>query len=118
MRNPYYCVMQALSLIKGPFVDDWKDEQIDTLIEITSRTVNPIGRDQEVLWTDFLTAFDSAFADTTLKQKAHNAIQKIGMNKDDLDTSQRSNILQKKQDMPWTPKELLIYFPEVLNQDS
>jgi hypothetical protein len=42
MQVPYYRVMQALSLIKGPLVDDWKDDQIDSLIEKTSRAANPI----------------------------------------------------------------------------
>jgi hypothetical protein len=36
MQVPYYHIMQALSLIKGPLVDDWKDDQIDSLIEKTS----------------------------------------------------------------------------------
>jgi hypothetical protein len=28
MQNPYYRTMQALSLIKGPLVNDWVDDQI------------------------------------------------------------------------------------------
>jgi hypothetical protein len=71
--------MQALSLIKGPLIDDWKDDQIDALVEKVSRTANPIGRDQELLWDEFVAAFDSAFTDSTLQQKAHAAIQQIRM---------------------------------------
>src|SRR5882757_4102009 len=46
---------------------------------------NPIGHDQEALWTDFVTAFDGTFTDTTKKQKAHVTIQQIQMKGDDLD---------------------------------
>jgi hypothetical protein len=79
MQTPYYCTMQALSLIKGPLIDDWKDDQIDALVEKVSRTANPIGRDQELLWDEFVAAFDSAFMDSTIQQKAHAAIQQIRM---------------------------------------
>jgi hypothetical protein len=85
MQVPYYHVMQALSLIKGPLVDDWKDDQIDSLIEKTSRAANPIGKDNPVLWNEFQTAFDTAFSDTTAKQKAHAAIQMLEMQGKDLD---------------------------------
>jgi Retrotransposon gag protein/Zinc knuckle len=85
MQTPYYRVMQALSLIKGPLVDDWKDDQIDTLVEKTSRTVQPVGKDNPALWNDFQTAFDTAFSDTTSKQKAHAAIQTLEMQGQDLD---------------------------------
>jgi hypothetical protein len=33
MQNPYYRTMQALSLIKGPLVNDWVDDQITDLME-------------------------------------------------------------------------------------
>ena len=85
MQTPYYRTMQALSLIKGPLVDDWKDDQIDELVEKVSRAANPIGRDEDRLWDEFVTAFDSAFTDSTQKQKAHAAIQQIKMRQDDLD---------------------------------
>jgi len=85
MQVPYYRVMQALSLIKGPLVDDWKDDQIDSLIEKTSRAAYPIGKDNPVLWNEFQTAFDTAFSDTTAKQKAHAAIQTLEMQGKDLD---------------------------------
>ena len=86
MRTPYYRVMQHLSLIKGPKVDDWKEEQIADLVEKTTRTNNPIGFDKDVLWTEYETAFDSAFTDTTKKQKAQAAIKHLRMQDQDLDT--------------------------------
>ena len=42
MRISYYCVMQHLSLIKGPLVDDWKANQIADLVEKTTHANNPI----------------------------------------------------------------------------
>jgi hypothetical protein len=42
MQNPYYRTMQALSLIKGPLVNDWVDDQIIDLMEKVSRQQNPI----------------------------------------------------------------------------
>ena len=43
MATPYYRVMQHLSLIKGRLVNDWKEDQIASLIEKTTRQQNPIG---------------------------------------------------------------------------
>jgi hypothetical protein len=49
MATPYYHVMQHLSQIKGPLVDDWKDDQIQDLVDKTTRTQNPIARRDEDL---------------------------------------------------------------------
>jgi Retrotransposon gag protein len=86
MANPYYCTSYALLLIKGPLVKDWVKEQVSALIEKTTRTVNRIGQDKDILWEDYATAFDAAFTNTTKKQQAFNALQHLRMNKDDLDT--------------------------------
>jgi hypothetical protein len=79
MQNPYYCTMQALSLIKGPLVNDWVDDQITDLMEKVSRQQNPIPRTEPALWTDFMAAFNAAFTDTTKRQKAQTAIQQLRM---------------------------------------
>jgi hypothetical protein len=42
MRSPYLRTMLILSLIKGPLVDDWTNDQIDQLEERVTCTVNPI----------------------------------------------------------------------------
>ena len=86
MGTPYYRVMQHLSLIKGPLVDDWKQEQITTLVGKINDATNPIGRDQEVLWNEYLTAFNDAFTDTTKKQHAQTQLKTLGMKGNDLDT--------------------------------
>jgi hypothetical protein len=78
--------MLILSLIKGPLVDDWTNDQIDQLEEKVTRAVNPIGQDKEVLWDKFVAELDSHFADTTRKQKAYTALQDLRMRGDDFDS--------------------------------
>jgi hypothetical protein len=78
--------MLALSLIKGPLVDDWTNDQIDQLEEKVTHIVNPIGKDQEVLWDKFTAKLDSHFADTTRKQKAYAALQDLCIRGDDFNS--------------------------------
>jgi hypothetical protein len=86
MTEPYLRTSYALSLIKGPIVKDWVKDQANTLNDKITRTVDRIGRDEDILWNEYATAFDAAFTDTTKKQQAFNALQHLRMNKDDLDT--------------------------------
>jgi hypothetical protein len=65
MATPYYRVMQHLAWIRGPLVDDWKDDQIQDLIDKTTQAQNPVTRSDEDLWMDYMTAFDAAFTNTT-----------------------------------------------------
>ena len=46
---PYYCIMQHLALIKKPLVNDWKDNQIQDLIDKTMWAQNPIAYGDEDL---------------------------------------------------------------------
>jgi hypothetical protein len=41
--------MYALSLIKGPLVNDWANDQVTELRNKVTCAQNPIGRDREVL---------------------------------------------------------------------
>ncbi len=77
--------MCALSHIRGPLVQTWVNTQVEALREKTSRQLNPIGRDENVLWTDFTMAFETAFTDTTKVQQAYNKLMHLKMYKDDLD---------------------------------
>src|SRR6267154_3537508 len=86
MMSPYYRTMQALFLIKGPAVNDWTNDQVEALVTRVNHPQNPIGCDEEILWTNFGTAFDGTFTNTTKKQKAHATIQQIQMKGDDLDS--------------------------------
>ena len=70
MLTPYYHTVQALSLIKGPLVDDWVADQIADLNDKVTRQNNPVPRHQEQLWNDFIAEFNTAFTDTTKRQTA------------------------------------------------
>jgi hypothetical protein len=70
MATPYYCIMQHLSQIRGPLVDNWKDDQIQDLVDKTTQAQNPVAYGDEDLWMDYMTAFDAAFTDTTRQQTA------------------------------------------------
>ncbi|HYT41613.1 MAG TPA: hypothetical protein VEP90_04665 [Methylomirabilota bacterium] len=65
MMTPYYCAVLALSLIRGPLINDWVSDQIDILRNRLNRTVNPIARDEDEHWNEFISAFDAAFSDST-----------------------------------------------------
>ena len=84
-QSPYLHVNLALSLIRGPNVDDWIQAQIEEL----RRRLSPVGgftRDQEILWTDFRNTFTTAFTNTTERQRAVTALHDLKMKGDDLDT--------------------------------
>src|SRR6266852_2507035 len=85
MTSPYFHTMCALSRIRGPLVQTWVNTQVEALREKTTRQLNPIGRDENVLWTDFTTVFEAAFTDTTKVQQAYNKLMHLKMYKDDLD---------------------------------
>jgi Retrotransposon gag protein len=79
MKQPYACVATALSLIRGPKVDDWVDEQLKEL----EQKVRTISRSDEMLWTDFEAAFTTAFTDTAKKEDAYQKLKHLKM-KDEL----------------------------------
>jgi Retrotransposon gag protein len=79
MKQPYARVTTALSLICGPKVDDWVDEQLKEL-EQKARTIS---RSDETLWTDFEAAFATAFTDTAKKEDAYQKLKHLKM-KDEL----------------------------------
>jgi Retrotransposon gag protein len=79
MKQPYAQVAMALSLIRGPKVDDWVDEQLNDL-ELKVRTMP---RSNETLWTDFKTAFTDTFTNTAKKEDAYQKLKHLKM-KDEL----------------------------------
>ena len=86
ITSPYKKVVLALSFMRGPNINDWKADQLKLLIEKTTRAVNPIPNADPVLWTEFETAFDTAFTNTTEKQTAHSDLLKLKMDRSDLDS--------------------------------
>jgi Retrotransposon gag protein len=77
--------MQALSLIKGPMVNDWAADQVQILRDRVNHPTNPVGQDQEVYWIEFEQAFDSTFTNTTKQQNAHNTLRQLCMQGNNLD---------------------------------
>ena len=85
MVNPYKRVVLALSLMRGPAIEDWVDTQLKELDEKVTRAQNPIGRDEAALWNEFKAAFESAYTNTTKQQQAYHELQNLRMQGDDLD---------------------------------
>jgi Retrotransposon gag protein len=79
MKQPYARVATALSLIRGPKVDDWVDEQLKEL----EQKVRTTPRSDETLWTDFEVAFTTTFTDTAKKEDAYQKLKHLKM-KDEL----------------------------------
>jgi len=84
--NPYKRVILALSLIRGPNVNDWVTQQLKELKEKVNRTIHPIAQADEVLWDEFKDAFKNSFTDTTSEQWAYQQLMNLRMKGDDLDT--------------------------------
>jgi Retrotransposon gag protein len=79
MKQPYACVATALSLIRGPKVDDWVDKQLNDLeVKICSTP-----QSDETLWTKFEQAFTDAFTNTAKKEDAYQKLKHLKM-KDEL----------------------------------
>ena len=86
MVSPYFRAMYALSLMKGPHINSWVNSQVTALRNKVDRQNNPLDRGNNVLWTDFTTAFTSAYTDTAKTQVAHQKLMNLKMHKEDLDT--------------------------------
>jgi len=86
MATPYYRAVLALSLIRGSLVDDWVSDQINILQNRLTRTVNPVTRDKDKHWNEFIATFDAVFSDSTKAQQAHVALQQLTMRGDDLNS--------------------------------
>jgi hypothetical protein len=84
-QSPYLRINLALSLIRGPNVNNWIQAQIEELC----RRLAPGGgftQDQEALWTNFRNTLTTAFTNTTERQRAVTALHDLKMKGDDLDT--------------------------------
>ena len=87
IKNPFHHTALAISFITGPNVDDWAEHQLDQLEEKTSPTnPNQYTDTDERLWTEFETAFQAAYQDTTRAQDAYTALMQLEMRGWDIDT--------------------------------
>jgi len=86
MLVPYFCAMYALSLMRGPNIDDWVNDQVLSIRDLTTRAQNPLNRNDPQIWNNFNTAFTNAYTDTAKKQTAHQKLMALKMFGDDLDS--------------------------------
>jgi hypothetical protein len=84
---PFFCVLTALSYIKGPLVEDWVNAQ-DKELEQHTDTTKPgsVREDNEILWHKFKTSFKAAWTDTTKVQSAYSQLMRLQMKDLDINT--------------------------------
>jgi hypothetical protein len=87
MKIPFFRILTALSYIRGPLVEDWVNAQDKRLEECTDATTfGSVPESDEVLWTEFETAFKSAWQDTAKTQDAFDRLMKLTMKGLEIDT--------------------------------
>ena len=84
---PFDCVLTALSYIWGPLVDDRVNAQETHLTTRTDTTRTTYVQETDpILWTEFATAFQDSWKDTSKKQNAHDQLCKLVIKGWDIDT--------------------------------
>ena len=87
MKVPYDRVLTALTYMRGPLINDWVDQQEKKLAKrIDTSTTNWVVETNEILWTEFETAFLAAWTDTSKKQNAFDQLMRLTMSGWDVDT--------------------------------
>ena len=87
IKNPFHRTALAISFIAGPNVDDWAEHQLDQLEEkMSPANPNHYAETDEWLWTEFKTAFQAAYQDTTRAQDMYTALMQLEMKGMDIDT--------------------------------
>jgi hypothetical protein len=86
MSVPYYRAMYALSLIRGPNVNQWANDQVLVLRNRANDATNPVARTEETHWNEFKAAFLAAYTDIAKEQNAYNKLMHLRMYKNDLES--------------------------------
>ena len=87
MKVPYDRILTALTYMRGPLINDWVDQQEKKLAKrIDTSTTNWVAETNEILWTEFETAFLAAWTDTSKKQNAFDQLMRLTMSGWDVDT--------------------------------
>ena len=87
MKIPFDRVLTALTYICRPLVNDWVDQQEKKLAtRIDTSKTNWVHEDNEILWSEFETAFLAAWTDTSKKQNVFHQLMGLTMNGWDVDT--------------------------------
>ena len=80
IKSPFNRAALAISFIAGPNVNNWAKHQLDQLEEKMSLTnPNHYAETDEQLWTEFETAFQATYQDTTQAQDAYTALMQLEM---------------------------------------
>ena len=73
--------------MQGPLINDWVDQQEKKLASrIDTTQTNWVHEDNEILWSEFETAFLAAWTDTSKKQNTFDQLMCLTMNGWDVDT--------------------------------
>ena len=80
-------ILTTLTYMQGPLINDWVDQQEKKLASrIDTTQTNWVHEDNEILWSEFETAFLAAWTDTSKKQNTFDQLMCLTMNGWDVDT--------------------------------
>jgi hypothetical protein len=84
---PFFCVLTALSYIKGPLVEDWVNA-CDMELKRRTDSTKPgsVRENNKILWREFEASFKAAWTDTTKVQSTYSQLMKLQMKDLDIDT--------------------------------
>ena len=99
MKNPYKRCTYFLGLFEGPKVEDWVVDQTDILRNKTTRTSDPVAKNDNDLWEDLKDAFKGAFAHTGKVEQARFDLLALEMDGDQIDEyiAKFENLLKKAE---------------------
>jgi hypothetical protein len=84
---PFFCILTALSYIKGPLVEDWVntcDEELERCTDTTK--LGSICENNETLWQEFEALFKGTWTNTTKVQSMYSQLMNLRMKDLDIDT--------------------------------
>ena len=83
---PYFYAIYFLSQIKGPLVNNWKNDQVEDLRTKTTRVQNLIAQTEPALWNELKAAFTTAFTNTAKVQNAYYKLMNYYQCNDNINT--------------------------------
>ena len=86
IATPYFCATYFLSQIKGPLVNDWKNDQVEDLRNKTTRAQNQIIQIELALQNELEVAFTTTFTNTAKVQNAYFKLMNYYQCNDSIDT--------------------------------
>ena len=86
IATPYFHAIYFLSQIKGPLVNDWKNNQVENLRNKTTRAQNQIAWTEPALWNELKVAFTTVFTDNAKVQNTYFKLMNYYQHNDSIDT--------------------------------